>query len=639
MALSELDTYPKYLLRNSQRWGDRVALRRKDFGIWQNYTWKDCYQQVKHLCLGLVDLGLKPGDKVSLIGDDEPEGFWAEAAIQAAGGVLVAMWSDSIPSEVAYIINHSDSKFVIAEDQEQIDKILEIKKDIPKVEKVIYWDRKGMRKYDDPILMSYDDLKMMGSQYANKHPEFFEELVAMGKGSDVGQMSYTSGTTSLPKGAMITHNAIITSARRMEASSPLHQGEDVITTLASASVFHQWFAGYSYICGVIINFPEEPETLMQDYREISPRFMLITPRQWQSLSSMTQIRINDAGFLKRFFYNLFLPVGYKVVDLRSSKKKVSLTWRLLHKVGDILVFAPLRDKLGLVKTKYPVTGSAFLSPDFFRFFQAMGINLIQIYGSTEAGVVSMHLQNDIDNDSVGLVCKGVEIKISDEQEILIKGDSIFSGYYKDPEKTNQVIRGGWFHTGDSGYINEKKHLFYLDRIDNLDELSNGLRYAPAYIEGKLKFSRFIQDVMVVGGKNRNYLSIIINIDFESIGKWAEANQVPYTTFVDLSQKEEVSILLRKDLQRVNNTLPEGSKVRKFVLLHKEFDADEGELTRTRKLRRAFLQDRYQDLIEAIYGNKMEMPVVTEVKYRDGRKGTVETNIKIRSVYEETEGKN
>lgn len=635
--MSEIDTYPKFLVRNSKLWGDKVALRRKYFGIWQNYTWKDCYQQVKHLCLGLVVLGLKPGDKVSLIGDDEPESFWTEAAIQAAGGVLVAMWSDSIPSEISYIISHSDSKFIVAEDQEQIDKILGIKNDIPNVQKVIYWDRKGMRKYEDPILMSFDDLKKIGSKYTNAHPEFFEELVSRGKGTDVAQMSYTSGTTSLPKGAVITHNAIITSAKRMQECSPLNQGEDVITTLASASVFHQWFSGYSYICGVIINFPEEPETLMQDYREISPRFMLITPRQWQSLSSMTQIRINDAGFLKRFFYNLFLPVGHKMVDLRSSKRRISLIWKFFYKLGDILVFAPLRDKLGLVKTKYPVTGSAFLSPDFFRYFQALGINLIQIYGSTEAGVVSMHPQNDINNDSVGQVCKGVEIKISDGQEILIKGESIFSSYYKDFEKTDQVIREGWFYTGDSGYINEKRHLFYLDRIENLDELSNGHKYAPAYIEGKLKFSRFIQDVMVIGGKSRDYLSVIINIDFESIGKWAESNQVPYTTFVDLSQKKEVSVLLKKDLQRVNNTLPEGSKVRKFVLLHKEFDADEGELTRTRKLRRAFLQERYQDLIEAIYGNKMEIPVVTEVKYRDGRKATIETNIKIRSVYEEMEG--
>jgi len=385
--------------------------------------------------------------------------------------------------------------------------------------------------------------------------------------------------------------------------------------------------------GVVINFPEEPETLMQDYREISPRFMLITPRQWESLSSMTQIRVNDAGFLKRFCYDLFLPVGYKVVDLRSARQPIGPVWGLLHKMADLLMFAPLRDKLGFAKTKYPVTGSAFLSPDFFKFFQAVGINLRQVYGSTEAGVVSMHPEDDIDNDSVGRVCAGVEIRISDEQEILIKGDSIFSGYYKDPEKTSKAIKDGWFHTGDSGHINERGHLFYLDRIDNLDELSNGHRYAPAYIEGKLKFSRFIQDVMVVGGKIRSYLTVIINMDFESIGKWAEANQISYTTFVDLSQKEEVSDLIRKDLKRVNNTLPEESKVRKFVLLHKEFDADEGELTRTRKLRRAFLQERYKELIDAVYSDKAAVPVITEVKYRDGRKGVMETNLKIRSVYE------
>jgi long-chain acyl-CoA synthetase len=589
--------------------------------------------------LGLIQLGLKPADKVSLIGDDEPEGFWAEAAIQGAGGILVAMWSDSIPSEIAYIINHSDSKFVIAEDQEQVDKILEIKKDIPKVQKVIYWDRKGMRKYDDSILMSFDELKGLGKTYGDAHPEIFEQLVTERKGTDIAQMSYTSGTTSLPKGAVITHDAIITSAGRMQKFAPLHQGEDVITTLASASVFHQWFAGYNYMCGVVINFPEEPETLMQDYREISPRFMLVTPRQWQSLFSMTQIRISDAGFLKRFFYDLFLPVGYKIVDLRTSGRRIGLLWKLLYQLGDVLVFGPLRDKLGVIKTKYPATGSAFLSPDFFRFFQAIGINLIQIYGSTEAGVVSMHPQDDINNDSVGRVCDGVKIKISGEQEILIGGESIFSGYYQNPEKTSQVIRDGWFHTGDSGYINDRGHLFYLDRTENLDELSNGYRYAPGYIEGKLRFSRFIKDVMVVGGKNKDYLSVIINIDFDSIGKWAEANQVTYTTFVDLSQKEEVGDLIRQDLQRVNKTLPELSKVQKFVLLHKEFDADEGELTRTRKLRRAFLQERYQDLIEAIYEGKKEMPVVTEVKYRDGRRGTMETNIEIRSVYDERQSVN
>lgn len=631
--LPEPDTYPKLLLENCRRMGDRVALRRKDRGIWKNYAWKDCYEQVELLCLGLVALGLSPGDKVSLIGDDEPEGFWAEAAVQAAGAAVVAMWSDSIPSEIAYILQHSDSKFVIAEDQEQVDKLLEIKDSVPGVQKVIYWDRKGMRKYDDPILLSYDEVKDIGKEYAEAHPDAFDAMVAGTRGTDAAQISYTSGTTSLPKGAVITHNAIMASARRMQEIAPVGQGEDVITTLASASVFHSWFSGYGYMRGVVINFPEEPETLVHDYREISPRFLLITPRQWESLSSMTQTRINDAGFLKRTVFNLFLPVGYKVVDFRSAKKRVPLIWKWLYKAGDLLVFAPLRDKLGLTKTRYPFTGSAFLSPDFFRFYQAIGVNLRQIYGSTEAGVVSMHYENDVDNDSVGTLCNGVEVKISDGQEILIKGESIFSEYYKNEEKTGQAIRNGWFHTGDAGHINERNHLYYLDRIDNLDELSNGHRYAPAYIEGKLKFSRFIQDVMVIGGKTRDYLSVIVNIDFESIGKWAEAHRIPYTTFVDLSQKEEVGNIIRTDLNRVNKTLPPEAKVNRFVLLHKEFDADEGELTRTRKLKRQFLQTRYKDLIDGIYDGKAEIPVITEVKYRDGRKGTVRTNLKIRSVAE------
>lgn len=631
--LPEQDTYPKLLLRNYRRMGDRVALRRKDRGIWQSHTWKDCYEQVKSLCLGLVDLGLSSGDKVSLIGDDEPEGFWAEAAIQAAGAVVVAMWSDSIPSEIAYILRHSDSKFVIAEDQEQVDKLLEIKDSVPGVQKVIYWDRKGMRKYDDPILLSYDEVKDIGNRYAEAHSDAFEARVGATRGTDAAQISYTSGTTSLPKGAVITHNAILASARRMQEIAPVEPGEDVITTLASASVFHSWFAGYSYMRGVVINFPEEPETLMHDYREISPRFLLITPRQWESLSSMTQTRINDAGFLKKAVYNLFLPVGYKVADRRSAGKRVPLAWKALYKAGDLLVFAPLRDKLGLTKTRYPFTGSAFLSPDFFRFYQAIGVHLRQIYGSTEAGVVSMHHERDIDNDSVGALCNGVEVKISDDQEILIKGESVFSEYYRNEEKTGHAIRNGWFHTGDAGYINERNHLYYLDRIDNLDELRNGHKYAPAYIEGKLKFSRFIQDVMVIGGRTRDYLSVIVNIDFESIGKWAEANRIPYTTFVDLSQKEEVGNIINTDLDRVNKTLPPEAKVNKFVLLHKEFDADEGELTRTRKLKRQFLQTRYKDLIDGIYDGKAEIPVITEVKYRDGRKGTVRTHLKIRSVAE------
>ena len=635
--MPDLDTYPKFLMRNRDASGDQVALRRKDRGIWKSHTWQDCYEQVRLLCLGLVTLGLEPGDKVAIIGDDEPEGFWAEAAIQSAGAAVVAMWSDSIPSEIAYVVQHSDARFVIAEDQEQVDKLLEIKESIPAVQKVVFWDRKGMRRYDDPILLGFDALRGLGRGYGEGHPGAFEDLVARTRGSAVAQISYTSGTTSLPKGAIITHDAILASARRMQETCPLEAGEDVITTLASASVFHAWFAGYNYMSRVVINFPEEPETLMQDIREISPRFLLVTPRQWESLSSMTQTRIGDAGFLKRSAYALFLPVGYEIADRRTQGRPIPLHWRMLHALADLVVFAPLRDKLGVTRTRYPFTGSAFLSPDFFRFFQAIGINLRQIYGSTEAGVVSMHREAEIDNDSVGRICAGAEVRISETQEILVRGPSVFTGYNKDPERTAQVIRDGWFHTGDSGYVSERGHLYYQDRIDNLDELRNGHRYAPAYIEGKLKFSRYIQDVMAVGGRSRDFLSVIINIDFECIGKWAEARRLSYTTFADLSQKEEVGELVRRDLERVNRVLPAPARVQRFVLLPKEFDADEGELTRTRKLKRRFLQTRYRELIDAIYDGKSEVPMTTEVRYRDGRRGKVTTNLEVRSVYRAPDG--
>jgi long-chain acyl-CoA synthetase len=630
--MPELDTYPKLLVHNRQTAAGRVALRRKDRGIWKSFTWDDCHEQVRMLCLGLVELGLQPGDKVALIGDDEPEGFWAEVAIQAAGGTVVAMWSDSIPSEIAYVLQHSDAKFVIAEDQEQVDKLLEIGDQIPGVQRILFWDPKGMRRYDAPLLMGFEALRDLGRARHAVRESAFDELVAHTRGSSPAQISYTSGTTSLPKGAVITHQAILASARRMQAVCPLAPGEDVITTLSTASVFHAWFAGYNYMSQVVINFPEEPETLMQDIREISPRFLLITPRQWESLSSMTQTRIGDAGFLKRSAYELFLPVGYRVADLRAQRKPVPLGWRLLHALADGVVFAPLRDKLGLTRTLYPFTGSAFLSPEFFRYFQAIGVHLRQVYGSTEAGVVSMHSADDIDNDSVGRLCEGAEVRISEAQEILVRGPSIFSEYHKNPEKTGEVIREGWFHTGDSGHVNERGHLHYLDRVDNLDELRGGHRYAPAYIEGKLKFSRYIQDVMAVGGRSRDYLSVIINIDFESIGKWAEARGISYTTFADLSQKQEVGDLVRGDLARVNQTLPSEARVQRFVLLPKEFDADEGELTRTRKLKRQFLQARYRDLIDSIYDGKSEVPMVSEVKYRDGRKGQVSTSLRVRRVY-------
>ena len=496
--MTEIDTYPKCLIRNRKNWGDKVAIRRKRSGIWQSYTWNDFYLQSKFSGLGLVGLGLEPGDKVALIGDDKPEALWAECATQAVGGIMVAMWSDAIASEVAYMLNHSDAKFVFAEDQEQVDKILQIKDQIPKVQKVIYWNPKGLRQYDDPILVSFEDLKKIGKENEEADRGRFESLIAKSNGNDIAIISYTSGTTGdLPKGAIVTHGAIIQSAKTMHEFIDLNLGDDAFCTFTAASIFHHWFLGFSFLRGAIINMPEGPETIMQDYREIAPKFILISPRQWQSLVSSTQVKVNDGGFFKRSTYNFFVEIGYKVAEFTNSGRVIPFHWKLLFKLGDIFVYKPLRDKLGLIKAKYPATGSAFLSPDFFQFYQAIGIHLIQCYGSTEAGFVSSHAQDDININSLGRVGNNVKIKLSDNREILVGGASIFSGYYKDEDKTNEELKDGWFYTGDAGCMDDHGHIYYLDRLQNLEELRDAHNFAPAHIEGKLQFSKYIRFALIV----------------------------------------------------------------------------------------------------------------------------------------------
>lgn len=632
VMMTELDTYPKCLIRNRQYWGENVAIRRKKSGIWQSYTWNDFYFQSKFTGLGMVGIGLEPGDKVALIGDDKPEGLWAECAAQAVGGIVVAIWSDATASEIAYMLDHSDAKYVFVEDQEQVDKILQIKDQIPNVRKVIYWNPRGLRQYNDPILISFEDLKKIGKDYAEANQNSFEGLVSQSDGNNIAVISYTSGTTgSLPKGAVVTHGAIIQSAKTMHEFIDLKLGDDAFCTFNAASIFHQWFLGFSFLRGAIINMPEGPETILQNYREIAPKFILLSPRQWQSLVTNTQAKVNDGGFFKRSTYNFFLGIGYKVVEFSNSGKAVPFHWRLLHKLGDLFVYRSIRDKLGLINAKYPATGSAFLSPDFFQFYQAIGINLIQCYGCTEAGFVSCHPQDDINIHSVGRAGSNVKVKLSDNQEILVRGEGIFSGYYKDKDKTNKELKDGWFYTGDAGYVDDLGHIYYYDRLQNLEGPGNAHIFVPSHIEGKLQFSKYIIDSMVLGGKSRSYAAAIIAMDFETIGKWAEKNRIPYTTFADLSQKSDVGELLKKEITQINISLPDEAKLKRFALLHKEFDPDDAELTRSRKMRKPFLLERYRELIDAIYAGKDEIPVVADVKYRDGRKGEVKTTIKIRTV--------
>jgi len=634
MPMDRWDTIPKLIVGNYEKRGHQTAMCMKKFGIWQRYSWEDCYEKVKYFSLGLVSLGLKPGDVVCIIGDNEPEWFWGEFATQAAGGIVTGIFVDSIPSEVKYIATHSEAKFAIVNDQEQTDKFLEIKGELPSLKKVIYWDPKGLKNYNDPILISFTEVMKLGKEYEQTHPGLFAQNVDKGKGDDTAFIYYTSGTTGLPKGAILTHRALINTAQGFISRYPLSEKDDLISNFPAAWVGDSFFATIPHLLtGARLNFPEEPETIAEDTREVGPNFVIYGPRQWEGLVSEIQVKMIDANPLKRFFYNLFLPVGHKIADANFQNKKPNLLWRALHGIAYILVFRPLKDKLGLSKVRFAVTGSSVLSLDTFRLIHAIGIELRQNYASTEAGFISSHGKGEIMFESVGRPALNTEVRITDEGELLVRSDCMFRGYHKDPKKTAATLIDDWCHTGDAVNIDDKGHMIFMDRLDHMGELSSGIKYAPQYIEGRLRFSPYIKDAMVIGGKDKDFVSAIINIDFAMVGKWAERNRLPYTTFVDLSQKKEVADLVQKDLVRVNSYLPESARVRKFVLMHKEFDPDEAELTRTRKLRREFMEERYRDLIERIYSDGEEIKVEAAVTYRDGRKGMVTTSIKVRTVSE------
>ncbi len=631
-AMEKRETIPQIIRSNCAKWGPRTAMSMKMFGIWQRYSWQDYYETVKYFSLGLISLGLERGDVVCIIGDNEPQWFWGEFAAQAAGGIATGVFVDSIPSEVKYIAEHSDAKFAIVNDQEQTDKFLEVKGELPALKKVIYWDPKGLRNYDAPILISFEETLELGMEYEKTHPGLFEENVEMGKGDDTAFIYYTSGTTGLPKGAKITHRALINTAAGFTSRFPLNENDDLISNFPAAWVGDSFFATIPHLLtGARLNFPEEPETIAEDTREVGPSFVIYGPRQWESLVSEIQVKIIDANPLKRFVYNLFLPVGHKIADFKFDGKKPGLFWRALHGIAYWLLFRPLKDYLGLSNVKFAVTGSSVLSLDTFRLIHAIGIELRQNYGSTEAGFISSHSKAEIHFESIGRPTLGTEVRVTDGGELLVRSDCMFSEYHKDPQKTASVLIDGWCHSGDAVHVDDNGHLIFMDRLEHLRELSSGIKYAPQYIEGRLRFSPYIKDAMVVGSKDKDFVSAILNIDFTMVGKWAEHKRIPYTTFVDLSQKDEVADLVRQDLERVNGYLPEQSRVRKFVLLHKEFDPDEAELTRTRKLRREFMEERYKDLIGALYCDIDKVDVKAPVTYRDGRKGVVTTGIKVRSI--------
>jgi long-chain acyl-CoA synthetase len=629
------DTFPKYLLENTRKYPHAVAMRRKKFGIWNRITWEECYRNIKGFAVGLASLGLQRGDKVCILGDNDPEWFWAAVAVECMGAVPVGLYIDSTPPEVQYIAEHSDSVFAIAKDQEQTDKFLEIKEKLPKLKNIIYWDPRGMWAYkENPWTMDFKEVIALGGKFEKDHPDFFEESISKGCKSDLACICYTSGTTGLPKGCMIGYDMLIEGIGHVTRIFGLKENDEYLSFVSPAWAA-EWISG---IAGWLAyrfrtNFPETPETVVSDLREIGVSFLVFGPRQWENLLSIVQIRISDTTWIRRMVYNISLPIGYKTADYVLNKRCAPpFFWKLIYQAANLVCFRSIRDYLGLKKLKMGVTSGSAFGPDAFHWFQAIGVNMAEIYGMSEALPLISH-GKDLKVGTIGRPTPGVEVKISDEGEMLVRPPVAFKGYYKNPEATSKKWVNGWLKTGDACLIDEEGHVVYLDRVEDLLELKGGSKYSASYIENRLKFSPYIKDVMVVGGLDKAYLFAIFNIDFDNVGRWAEKNRIPYTTYEDLSQKPEVYDLIQKEITKVNGTLPENARVRKFVNLPKEFDPDEGEMTRTRKIKRVFMEQRNKDIIDAAYKGERVVPKKVEVKYRDGRVGTVISSITIRAMEE------
>src|SRR5512136_609639 len=628
------DTWPKILKYNYETYGDhRKAMRYKHYGIWEPFTWEDYYLSVKYLALGLLSLGFEPGDKMVIIGDNAPQWYCAELTAQANHGVSAGLYSDLTPREIRYIAENSEARFAIVENQEQVDKFLQIKNELPLLKKIIYWNYKGLAHYDDPILMGYREVLSQGKKYEEEHPGQFEQNVDTGKADDVCALIYTSGTTGIaPKGAVHTYRTLRTGADYHLHLDPWRENDNLVPYLPPAWATEQWFGiGCHLLSASILNFAEAPETQQRDAKEIRPNIVCYGARQWEGQAAMVQGRIGSADSLKRFACRMLMPIGYKMADLKYRKQKPSFLLKMLYALTDLSLFRPLRSSLGLSNARICYATEAMLSPDAFRFYHALNLPLKSLYGTTEGGALTGAKNDDIGLETVGPVYDGAEVRITEEGEIVCRQPGIFVGYYKDPDKTGEVLKDGWFYTGDNGFIRKDGHIVFVDRVKDLIKLASGDNLAPQLIESRLRFSPYIKDAWVVAGKERTYASVIIMINYNTVGGWAGQRRVGYSTYAELSQKPEVYDLVKQFIDRINSTLPSGSRVKKYVNLHKELDPDEGELTRTRKLRRSFLEERYRELIDAIYADKTEVPIEARVRYRDGRIGTTKTTLSIKSV--------
>jgi long-chain acyl-CoA synthetase len=631
--VADLTTLPRLLLRNARDLGVRPAIREKDRGIWQTWTWRQYLDQVRDLALGLAALGFRRGDRLSVIGDNRPRLYWAEVAAQCLGGVPVPVYQDSIARELAYVWNHAEVSVIVAEDQEQVDKILALRAELPALRAVIYDDPRGMSGYRHPWLKSYQEVQTAGRTFGAEQPGWFETEIDKGTPDDLAIICYTSGTTGNPKGAMITHGNAIGVAEVFAREAHLVPEDTSLAYLPMAWAGDSVYTLFASLAvGFCANCPESPETVQRDLRELGPTTLLAPPRIWENMLTAVQVRAGDATPVKRRTFELFRAAAERAEILRSDGKPVPVRLRLATALGELFVYAPVRDQLGLRQAKWALTGGAPLGPDTFRFFRSIGVNLKQVYGSTETtGLVSLQPDAEANPITAGRPVPGVEVRIADRGEVLVRGSAVFKGYFRNEEATREVIDPeGWFHTGDAGFMDPRGHLVIIDRAKDVGALADGTPFAPQFVENKLKFSPYIREA-VAFGHERPSVTAMIAIDLATVGSWAERRGLAYTSYMDLAQKPEVRELIREEIGKCNETLPDATRIRRFLLLTKDLDADDAEVTRTRKVRRRFVAEKYAAVIDGLYSGKDEVELTTAITYEDGRQASLQSRVRIEDV--------
>jgi long-chain acyl-CoA synthetase len=614
-------------------------MREKEYGIWQSLSWADLLAMVQQLAAGLHQAGLRRGEHMVVVGANRPRLYATMLAVQSLGAIPVPLYQDAAAAECVFPINNAEVRFAFAEDQEQVDKLLEIRENCPQLERIYFDDPRGLRKYDEPCLASLDELQAAGKAFVGIHPDFFAAEVEKAGPHDVGAMFFTSGTTGNPKGVVHTHNSLLNRARVGADFDKLTGSEEVLAYLPPAWIgqnifsYAQWLA-----CGYVVNCPESAATVTIDLKEIGPTYYFAPPRVFEGLLTSVMIRMEDAGAIKRGMFHYFMGIAKRVGPTLMDGKSISLMDRILYAMGTFFVYGPLRNTLGMSRVRVAYTAGEAIGPDLFSFFRSIGINLKQLYGSTETAVfVCLQPDHEARADTVGVPCEGVEIKVADNGEILIKSPGLLKEYYKNPAATAEVLTAdGWYHSSDAGFIDAHGHLKIIDRVKDVGRIkggaNDGAMFAPKYVENKLKFFQHIKEV-VAYGDGRDQVCVFINIEFDAVGNWAERRNLPYAGYTDLAQKPEVYQLIKACVEKVNadlsvDTLLAGSQVSRFLILHKELDADDGELTRTNKVRRGFIAERYDGLIDALYSGKTSQFIETQVKFEDGRTGKVSATLRI-----------